>query len=235
LRRLIPKGWAACPAARIRVRLDAGFASPEVFAELDAARGEYVVGMAKNAVLTRAATPLLRQARRAAADTGASAQVFGDTRYQARTWAAPRRTIIKAEVVVHAGRDHRDNPWFVVTNLRHAPRRLYRQIYCARGDSENRLKELHHDLALGRTSCSRFEANQLRVLLAAAAYALRQELQRLADTTSLARAQVARLRLVLLKIGVRVARSVRRYLLHFPRAHPDPDAWCQIAAALGAR
>jgi len=142
--------------------------------------------------------------------------------------------VIKAEVVVHPGRELRDNPRIVITNLRHRPERLYAEIYCARGDSENRLKELHHDLAFGRTSCSRFWANQLRVILTAAAYVLLQELQLRADRTSLARAQIGRLRLVLLKVGARVTRSVRRIVLHLPRAHPDPDAWHAIAASFGA-
>ena len=96
------------------------------------------------------------------------------------------------------------------------------------------LPNVHHDLAVGRTSCSRFWANQLRVTLTAAAYVLLQELQWRADRTSLARAQVGRLRLVLLKIGVRVTRSVRRYVLHLPRAHPDPHAWWAIADSFGA-
>lgn len=133
--------------------------------------------------------------------------------------------MIKAEGIAHAGRDPRDDPRIVITNLRHRPERLYREIYCARGDSENRLKELHHDLAIGRTSCSRFWANQLRVTLTAPAYVLLQELQWRADRMSLAPAHVGRLRLVLLKIGVRVRRSVRRFVLHLPRAHPDPHAW----------
>ena len=93
------------------------------------------------------------------------------------------RAIIKAEVVAHPGRELRDNPRFVITNLRHRPDRLYAEIYCARGDSENRLKELHHDLTFGRTSCSRFWANQLRVTLTAAAYVLLQELQLRGDRT----------------------------------------------------
>lgn len=234
LRRLIPKVWAAFPRARVRVRLDAGFATPAVFDELEAAGVEYVVAMAKNTVLERAAVALLAEARSLADATGASARVFGDTSYQAKTWPHARRAVIKAEVVVHPGRDLRDNPRFVITNLRHRPERLYAEIYCARGDSENRLKELHHDLAMGRTSCSRFWANQLRVTLTAAAYVLLQELQLRADRTSLARAQVGRLRLVLLKIGVRVERSVRRLVLHFPRAHPDPTAWQAIATRFGA-
>lgn len=234
LRRLIPKVWAAFPRARVRVRLDGGFATPALFDELEAAGVEYVVAMAKNAVLKAAAAPLLAEARTEAETTGISARVFGETRYQADTWPQPRRVVIKAEVVAHPGRDLRDNPRFVITNLRHAPERLYREIYCARGDSENRLKELHHDVAVGRTSCSRFWANQLRVTLTAAAYVLLQELQLRADRTSLARAHVGRLRLVLLKIGVRVTRSVRRFVLHLPRAHPDPHAWQAIAASLGA-
>lgn len=234
LRRLIPKVWAAFPRARVRVRLDGGFATPALFDELEAAGVEYVVAMAKNPVLEAAAAPLLAEARTQAEATGASARVFGETRYQAKTWPHPRRAVIKAEVVVHPGRDLRDNPRIVITNLRHRPERLYREIYCARGDSENRLKELHHDLAVGRTSCSRFWANQLRVTLTAAAYVLLQELQLRADRTALARAQVGRVRLVLLKIGVRVTRSVRRVVLHLPRGHPDPHAWQAIARSFGA-
>ena len=234
LRRLIPKVWAAFPRVRVRVRLDGGFATPVLFDELEAAGVEYVVAMATNPVLAAAAAPLLAAARTHAAATGASARVFGETGYQAKTWPHPRRAVIKAEVVVHPGRDLRDNPRIVITNVRHRPERLYREVYCARGDSENRLKELHHDLAVGRTSCTRFWANQLRVTLTAAAYVLLQELQWRADRTSLARAQVGRLRLVLLKIGVRVTRSVRRYVLHLPRAHPDPHAWWAIAHSFGA-
>ena len=234
LRRLLPKVRAAFPHARVRVRLDGGFATPALFDELEAAGVEYVVAMAKNAVLDTAAAPLLAEARTEAETTGASARVFGETRYQAKTWPHARRAVIKAEVVVHPGRDLRDNPRIVIINLRHGPERLYREVYCARGDSENRIKELHLDLAVGRTSCTRFWANQLRVTLTAAAYVLLQELQLRADRTALAGAQVGRLRLVLLKIGVRVTRSVRRCVLHLPRAHPHPHAWQAIARSFGA-
>jgi hypothetical protein len=234
LLRLIPKLWRAFPKARLRVRMDGGFATPAMFTELEAAGVEYVVAMAKNAVLDAAAAPLLTEARRVAETIGTSARVFGETAYQAKTWPHPRRAVIKAEVVVHPRRELRDNPRFVITNLRHAPERLYTQVYCARGDSENRLKELHRHLGFGRTSCSRFWANQLRVLLSAAAYVLWQELQLRADRTAWARAQVDRLRLLVVKIGVRVVRSVRRLVLHLPRSHPDPHAWRQLARALGA-
>jgi hypothetical protein len=68
--------------------------------------------------------------------------LYGETRYAAKTWKRKRRVIIKAEVVRYPGRDPKNNPRFVVTNLPHAPRTVYEEIYCRRGDVENRLKEL---------------------------------------------------------------------------------------------
>ena len=105
LRRLIPKLWAAFPRARVRVRLDAGFATPTLFDELEAAGVEYVVAMATNPVLNRSAAPLLATARDLAEKTGASARIFGETIYQAKSWPHPRRAVIKAEVVAFADRE----------------------------------------------------------------------------------------------------------------------------------
>ena len=122
-----------------------------------------------------------------------------------------------------------------MTNLRQTPRFVYEKVYCARGDLENRIKELHDGLQIDRTSCSRFWANQLRLLLTAAAYVLMQELRLRAARTACARTQVTWLRNRLLKLGVHVVRSVRRLVLHLPRATPDLDAWRHIALALGAR
>jgi len=232
LRRLLPKLWRAFPRARLRVRLDGGFAAPEIFDELEAAGVEYVVAMAKNPVLKAAAEPYLIPLRSAVAATPATATSYHESRYQAGTWTAPRRVVIKAEVVWHHGREARDNPRFVVTNLRQTPEWIYTHVYCARGDSENRLKELHHALGFGRTSCTRFWANQLRVTLTATAYVLLQELQLRADRTALAGAQVPRLRQGLLTIGVRVVRSVRRIVLHFPQSHPEADSWLHLARDL---
>lgn len=169
------------------------------------------------------------------ATSGQTEHQYTETSYRARTWAQPRRVIIKAEVVQHPGRTPRDNPRFVVTNLSQTPEWLYTQVYCARGDIENRIKELHHDLAIGRTSCSRFWANQLRVLLTAAAYVLMQELRLRAARTSCAGVQMGTLRLRLLKLGVHVVGSVRRIVLHLPLSAPDASAWCRIALSLGAR
>ena len=189
--RLLPLLRQAFPQARFLVRLDGGFATPEIFDFLDAEpRLDYVVAMAKNAVLQRHAEPALLAAQAQSAASGQTAHVYTDTRYRAGTWDRVRRVVIKAEVVRLGDRDPRDNPRFVVTNLRQTPRFLYERIYCARGDIENRIKELLDGLQIDRTSCCRFWANQLRVLLTAAAYVLMQELRLRAARTACARAQV---------------------------------------------
>ena len=141
--RLLPLLRQAFPQARFLVRLDGGFATPEIFDFLDAEpRLDYVVAMARNAVLQRHAEPALLVAQAQSAASGQTAQVYADTRYRARTWDRDRRVVIKAEVVRLGDREPRDNPRFVVTNLRQTPRFLYERIYCARGDIENRIKEL---------------------------------------------------------------------------------------------
>jgi len=237
LRRLLERLRAAFPKARFLVRLDGGFATPEILNFLDAEpRLTYVVAMAENSRLARLAEPAMGEARTMTAASGQTEHVYTEARYAARTWRRrERRVVIKAEVVRLTGRDPRDNPRFVITNLRQSPRFVYEQVYCARGDIENRIKELHDGLQIGRTSCCRFWANQLRVLLTAAAYVLMQELRLRATRTSCARAQVSWLRERLLKLGVQVVVSVRRIVLHLPTATPDLDAWRRIALALGAR
>ena len=122
-----------------------------------------------------------------------------------------------------------------MTNLSQTPRFVYETVYCARGDIENRIKELLYGLQIDRTSCCRFVANQLRVLLTATAYVLMQELRLHAAGTDCARTQVTWLRDRLLKLGVEVVRSVRRIVLHLPLATLHLDAWLRIAHALGAR
>ncbi|HLN48170.1 MAG: IS1380 family transposase [Steroidobacteraceae bacterium] len=210
LSRLLPRLRSAFPRERLRVRLDGGYAAAEIFAFLEREGLEYVVGMAKNKVLERRAARLMGTARRVSRETGETAHLYGECRYAAGTWPERRRVIIKAEVVRHPGREPKDNPRFVVTNLKASPRHLYEAIYCARGDIENRIKELHHGLEIDRTSCSRFLANQLRGLLTAAAYVLYQELRLNAIRTAFRRAQVSTLREWLLKLGASVHSSVRR-------------------------
>jgi hypothetical protein len=233
LKRLLLRLQERFPRARILVRLDGGFAEPELFTFLDEVCVDYIVGLPKNDVLARLAELDMIAARERSLASGHTEHVFTDLTYRAGTWDRARRVLLKAEVVQLEGREMRDNPRFVVTNLTGAPRRLYQRLYCQRGEIENRIKELF-DVALDRTSCTRFRANQLRVLLAAAAYALLQELRLAARGTAWARAQVATLRLELLKIGVQVVGSVRRLVLRLPAAFPFRDGWCRVALQSGA-
>jgi hypothetical protein len=234
LKRILRRLQERFPTARILVRLDGGYASPEVFEFLDEVNVDYVVAMAKNAVLERLVEPEMITARDLSEQCGRTAHVYGEVRYAARKWDRPRRVIFKAEVVRHPGREPKDNPRFVVTNLTRSPRRLYERIYCQRGDLENRIKELHHGMEIDRTSCSRFWANQLRVLLTAAAYGLMQEVRLKAAHTVWARAQVGTLREQLIKLGAHVEVSVRRIVLHLPASYPFLGAWRRLAYAFGA-
>jgi hypothetical protein len=222
------------PGARIRVRLDGGFAHPYLLDFLeDDPKLEYVIAMPKNAVLKRKAKPAMRQVRKLSRQTGETEHVYGEARYAARTWPRQRRIIIKAEIVRAEGKKPKDNPRFVITNMKQTPQWLYEEVYCQRGEIENRIKELH-DLQIDRTSCSDFWANQLRVLLTAAAYVLMQELRLKAAHTSCARAQVWTLRERLLKLGARVLGSVRRVVVHLPASFPFLPTFRQVALALGA-
>ena len=234
LRRLIGLIRYFLPGVRIRVRLDGGFAHPEVLDLLDAESNlEYVVAMAKNAVLKRKAKPAMRKARKLSRQSGQTEHVYDQARYTARTWPHERRVIIKAEVVRAKGKEPKDNPRFVITNLQQSPQWIYEQVYCQRGEIENRIKELH-DLQIDRTSCSQFWANQFRVLLTAAAYVLMQELRLRAQHTNCARAQVWMLRERLLKLGARVVASARRVVIHLPVSFPFLPTFRKVALAFGA-
>jgi len=234
LKRVFVRLRATFPKAKLRVRLDGGFAGPEMFEFLEAERVEYVIAMAGNSVLDALAEPAMRRARALSARTGQTEHVYTECRYAAKSWGVKRRVIIKAEVVHAPDREPRDNPRYVVTNLSAGPQHLYENVYCQRGEIENRIKELHHGLEIDRTSCTDFWANQLRVLLTAAAYVLMQELRAAAAGTDCARAQVSTLRERLLKLGAWVERSVRRVVLHLPQHAPWRDEWCRVARNLGA-
>lgn len=233
LKRIVGRLQERFPKARILVRLDGGFAEPELFEFLDEVGVDYVVAIAKNQVLERQAELDLIIARVLSEASGQTEHVYTDFAYAAGTWDHERRVVCKAEVVRLDRREPRLNPRFVVTNLTGKAQRIYERIYCMRGEVENRIKELF-DVALDRTSCTKFRANQLRVLLAAAAYVLLQELRLAARGTAWARAQVATLRLELLKIGVQVSASTRRLVLRLPTAFPYRDGWRAIALKSGA-
>ena len=234
LRRLTSLIRGSFSKVRIRVRLDGGFANPELLAFLDGSSGvEYVVAMASNAVLNRKAEEAMQVARLLAGLTDRTEHVYGEARYAAGSWKQERRVILKAEVVRAEDKAPKDNPRFVITNMNQTPQWLYEEVYCQRGEIENRIKELHA-MEIDRTSCSRFWANQFRVLLTAAAYVLMQELRLAAAGTNCARAQVWTLRERFLKLGARVMVSVRRMVVHLPQSFPFLAAFRHMAMELGA-
>jgi hypothetical protein len=148
--------------------------------------------------------------------------------YAAQTWDRQRRVIVKAEHLQQGA-----NTRFIVTNLKGRPQELYDELYCKRGDAENRIKEQQLQLFADRTSCHDFVANQFRVLLSAAAYVLIDTLRReaLADT-ELANAQVGTIRLKLFKIGARITCSIRRIVLHLAGGYPFKELFAFVLARL---
>lgn len=231
--RILEQVRALFPKARILVRLDGGFGAPPVLDFLEQTGVEFVVGLGNTKPLKRKAGKEMAQARRLFRATGTTQQVFGETLHKTKTtWPRKRRVVFKTEVVVHPDRKPKNNMRFVVTNLKMTPKNVYK-FYCERGDAENRIKELKNDLAMDRTSCSRFLANQFRVLLTTAAYVLMQEIQIKARHSDCADAQSGTLRDRLLKIAVRVVVSVRRVVVHMAREFPSQPAWLRVALASG--
>lgn len=234
LRRLLPRLRQAFPHARLRVRLDGGFASPEILSFLEQEGLEYIVAIGRNPVLSRRAEPLMERMRRRSEQSGESEAAFDETSYAAKSWRKThRRVIMKAEVVRLGTCAPRDNARFVVTNLQHSPECVY-QIYRDRGDSENRIKELKNDLEMDRTSCTRFLANQFRVLLTAAAFVLFQQMRLRLAACSNVRPTVGTMRLHLIKIAARVESSARRVVLHLAQSHPWAEQWRLLARSCGA-
>jgi hypothetical protein len=203
-----------------------------VFQLLEEQEVEFLGGIAGNRTLRRRSRRLMARARKLARRRKRTVTLYGETVYAAGTWRHCRRVIFKAEVVYLEGRGVRDNCRYVVTDLPFVPQTVY-AIYRKRGDQENRIKELKHSMHIDRTSCTRFWANQLRVLLTAAAYMLLQELRRLLHHTNLARGQVDTLRLYLLKIGGRVEVTARRTVIHLSAVHPWQKEWIRAARLLG--
>lgn len=221
------------PKQAIVVRLDGGFLYPRILEALDRMKVQYVVGMGTNDRLKAISNKMLPELRKQAEESEESVRSFDDCDYRARSWTRSRRVITKAEAIPYPGRAIKDNPRHVVTNLRGRPERVY-DFYCMRGDAENRIKELKCDLQVDRTSCSRFVANQVRVLMTAAAFVLYQEI-RWRLRRRLGQAQVGRLRDMLVKVAARVVESTRRVVLHLPKHFPFQSEWIAAARAFGAR
>ena len=169
----------------------------------------YLFGLAPNARLKAVLAPEAWEAARLCRTTGKAARLFRDFAYQTETsWSRPRRVVGKAEHLPDGA-----NPRFVVTSLGREKidaRGLYEDLYCARGEMENRIKECQLDLFADRTSSATMQANQLRLWFASMAYVLLSELRRIAlRHTQFADATCGTIRLKLLKIGALVRRSVR--------------------------
>lgn len=212
------------PNVRIIVRGDSGFCRWRTMRWCERKKVEYCFGLARNPVLERLARRWIESARESCELFGEKARIFGEFYYAAETWDKERRAIVKAE---HTSEG--PNPRFVVTNLSVPAQELYDEFYCQRGEMENRIKEQQLGLFADRTSAHRFVTNQLRLLLASAAYVLVEYIRRAGlANTELAGAQCGTIRLKLFKIGARVIESARRIVLHIASAYPYKEILMRV-------
>jgi len=196
-----------------------------------------VFGLARNQRLRRIIGPQMWEAAQQWSQTGKPARVFTEFSYQTKKrkkggWERERRVIAKAEHI-----DGKENPRFVVTSLpagQWPAQALYEELYCARGEMENRIKE-QYSLFADRVSSETMRADQMRVYFSAVAYVLMSGLRRLGlKNTELATAQVSTIRARLLKIGARIQVSVRRVCLSMATSYPWAPLFAQVHAQLRA-
>ena len=215
------------PAVEILVRGDSHYARPEAMTWLERNRVGYIFGLAGNKVLLARVADLVDETamNRVVGET-LKVRRYGEFRYAAGSWPVERQVIARVEASPQ-GSDSR----FVVTNLEGAPRWLYEDVYCARGQAENLIKAHKLHLASDRTSCSKATANQFRLLVHTAAYWLLHTLRRLAPRTSFWRnAQFDTVRLALIKVAGRVTEMVTRIKVALPSAYPYRESLALLAA-----
>ena len=218
--RIVTRIRARWPRVKILLRADSGFARDELMGWCEANAVDYVFGLARNLRLLAEIEPALAAAGAEHAATGAPTRRFQEFTYATLdSWSRARRVVAKAEHLPKGA-----NPRFVVTSLPAsaiAARTLYENLYCARGDVENRIKEQQLDLFADRTSAATMRANQLRLWFASFAYVLLEALRRIGlRHTQFATATCGTIRLKLLKIGAQVRRSVRRIKVAMASACP---------------
>ncbi|MBB6305561.1 MULTISPECIES: IS1380 family transposase [Rhizobium] len=233
IERIVKQIRARRPKVRIILRADSGFAREELMAWCEENGVDYIFGLARNKRLERKIAGSLAKACRAAGETGQAARVFHDFMWATKgSWARRRRVVAKAEWTTQGA-----NPRFIVTSLKldhWAARALYEDLYCARGDMENRIKECQLDLYADRTSAHTMRANQLRLWFASLAYVLLCALRRLGLAhTRLAEATCGTIRLKLLKIGAQVRVSVRRIKVAIASACPYAAEFALAHARIG--
>ena len=206
----------AWPKVRIIWRADSGFCRWRMLQWSERNNVDYIVGLARNSRVTAQAASLHQEAEDRWKASGEKQRLFDWIEYGARAWDRSRRVIAKAE---HSEKG--SNPRFVVTSLEGDAQQLYDELYCARGDMENRIKEQQLGLFADRTSCHAWWPNQLRLLMSTLAYVLVDGLRRLAlEGTDWARRQVGTLRVCLLKVGAVVVRNTRRIVIHLSSSWP---------------
>jgi len=225
--RQIRQHW---PKTRIVIRGDSGFCREPIMRWCEDNDLYYLLGLARNKRLNRILGREMHLAQCAHARTGKAARRFRDFCYRTRkSWSCERRVVGKAEYL-----PNKANPRFVVTNIRKhraGARALYEDLYCIRGEMENRIKEQQLGLFADRTSTATMRANQLRLYFSSFAYVLIQGLRRLGlQGTQHARAQCTSIRLKLLKIGARINITVRKVWLSFSEAYPYANDMVQILA-----
>jgi Transposase DDE domain group 1 len=232
--RIVAQIRARWPMVRIILRADSGFARDALMTWCETNGVDFIFGLARNVRLTRAIGAQLTEAREESRTTGEAARRFQELTWSTRkSWSRPRRVIAKAEWT-----QGKANPRFIVTSLRAADgdgRRLYEQVYCARGEMENRIKECQMDLFADRTSTGTLRANQLRLWFASMAYVLLQGLRRIAlQATDLADATCGSIRRKLFKIGALVTISVRRIKFAMASGCPCKAIFATAHRALAA-
>jgi len=237
VQRIVAQIRAAWPQVKIVLRGDSGFCRNELMSWCEANRVDYVFGLARNQRLRRIIGPQMWEATQQWGNTGKPARVFTEFAYQTKKrknggWERERRVVAKAEHI-----DGKENPRFVVTSLKAedwAAQALYEELYCARGEMENRIKE-QFSLFADRVSSETMRANQMRMYFSAMAYVLVCGLRRLGlKNTELEKAQAATIRTRLLKIGAQVRVSVRRVYLAMAASYPWASLFEQVHANLRA-
>jgi hypothetical protein len=229
--RIVGQIRQAWPRVRIMLRADSGFCREELLAWCENNDVDYVFGLARNERLRAAIEEAMAEAGEQQRATGQAARVFREFRYQTReSWSRERRVVAKAEQL-----EGKENPRYVVTSLsaeQWPAQPLYEQLYCARGEMENRIKE-QLSLFADRMSSETLRANQLRLYFSSLAYTLLLGLRRLGlRGTAWARAQTETIRRRLLKIGVRVKVTARRVWLSLSGGWPYQDVFEQVWQAL---
>jgi Transposase DDE domain group 1 len=232
LERVVQQIRQSWPEVSIILRGDSGFCSDELMTWCEKNRVDFVVGMARNSRVEGVISGSLAEAKQQFEATPQPARIFVEFEYETLkgTWSKKRRVVAKAEHI-----NGKSNPRFIVTSLdseRWEKQKLYEELYCARGDMENRIKE-QFALFADRVSASTMRANQQRIYLSVIAYTLMNGLRRLGlQTTTMATAQVGTIRLKLLKIGALIQVTVRKVWVRLASSYPYQALFSQVLQQL---